>query len=178
MDQLDDTWARIYEANRASGVCLNYTVAERDQMEALADDLNRELRRYPVVYAWRTKDGSQLQFWCMHCRTQHVHGRHLGASRIEAINRWDAESNWFPRSDAILPQWLWVAHLQEFADCRFNEHVLRGRGICTCPAGSGDGHRAAHCWNRDGAHYEQGYILYEVEPNDARAVCKPKRARR
>lgn len=175
MTSLDATWQRIYEAGKAAGVDVDWTLAERDQMEALANYLNKELSRYPVIHAWRTKDGSQLQFWCKHCKDHHFHGRHLGLSRVEAINRWDAETNWVPRSDAILPHWLWVAHLQQFADCNFNDGVPGGRGFCTCPTGSSDGHRAPHCWNRQGAHYERGYILYEVEPNDARALQKPKR---
>jgi hypothetical protein len=39
----DDAWTRIEEANRAAGWPNDWTVAERDQIEALADDLNREL---------------------------------------------------------------------------------------------------------------------------------------
>lgn len=178
MHQLNETWERIHEANQAAGVRVDYTVAECDQIEALADDLNRQVERYPVVHAWRTKDGPQLQFWCKYCKTHHVHGRHLGPSRIEAINRWDAEDNWVPRSDAVLPHWLWISHLQQFADCRYNDRVPGGRGVCTCPVGSGDGHRVAHCWNREpGSYYEHGYVLYEVEPDDARASHKPKRVR-
>ncbi|MCV7100732.1 hypothetical protein [Mycobacterium palustre] len=153
----------------------DYNVAERDQIDALTRDLDREVDRYPLIHAWRTSNGSQLQFWCRSCKTHHFHGRHLGKSRVEAIMRWDAEINWVPRSDAALPLWLWKAHLQRFADCRFNDNVPGGRGICTCPAGSGDGHRAPHCWNREGIWYEHGYILHEVEPNDGRALQKPKR---
>jgi hypothetical protein len=142
-------------------------------MEALADDLNRELARYPVIHAWRTQNGSQLKFWCQFCNSHHTHGRHLGPARIEAIKLWDAETNWVPRTDTVLPLHLWQRHLQQFADCRFN-----GKGYCTCPTGSGDGHRTPHCGNRDGAYYERGYILHEVEPNDARALHKPVRPRR
>jgi hypothetical protein len=39
----EDTWTRIDEANLAAGWPNDWTVAERDQIEALADDLNREL---------------------------------------------------------------------------------------------------------------------------------------
>jgi hypothetical protein len=38
-----DTWTRIEEANKAAGWPNDWTVAERDQIEALADDLNPEL---------------------------------------------------------------------------------------------------------------------------------------
>ncbi len=69
----DDTWHRIAAAN--GGIDPEWSVAERDQMEALADDMNRELEPYPVVHAWRTPNGSQLQFWCRFCKTHHVHGR-------------------------------------------------------------------------------------------------------
>lgn len=175
MHQLDETWQRIDAANKAAGGQVDWTVAERDQMEALADDLNRELERYPVIHAWRIDNGSGLAFWCKHCKTHHVHGRHGGQGTVEAYNRWDAESNWVPRSDAVLPLWRWKAHLQQFAGCAFNLNFPGGRGICTCPAGSGDGHRAAHCGNREGAWYEHGYILHEVEPNDARALREPQR---
>jgi hypothetical protein len=41
--------------------------------------------------------------------------------------------------------------------------------------GSGDGHRVAHCWTEDSAYWRHGYILHEVEPNDVRALQKPKR---
>lgn len=39
----EDTWTRIEHANAAAGWPTGWTVAERDQIEALADDLNREL---------------------------------------------------------------------------------------------------------------------------------------
>lgn len=178
MSQFNETWQRIADANTAAGVDTDWTVAERDQMEAFADDLNRDLELYPVIHAWRTNDGSQLQFWCQYCKDHHFHGRHLGPARIESIKRWDAERNWVPRADAVVPLPLWQRHLQQSADCTFNDTVLGGRGFCTCPAGSGDGHRASHCWNREGAYCAHGYILYEVEPNDGRALQKPKRTRR
>jgi len=52
MSQIDDTWQRIAAANRAAGIDRGWSLAERDQMEAAADDLNRELERSPVVHAW------------------------------------------------------------------------------------------------------------------------------
>ncbi|WP_182359709.1 hypothetical protein [Tomitella gaofuii] len=36
----------------------------------------------------------------------------------------------------------------------------RGGGVCTCPTGTGDGHRAAHCHDRSGP-YRNGYIVKE-----------------
>lgn len=163
MSQLDDTWERIYQANRAAGVQPNYTVAERDQTEALADDLNQELEHLPVVHAWRSKNGSQLQFWCRFCNTHHFHGRHGGDSDTRG-----------PRAGSVLPLRLWKRYIKKFADCTFRF----GRGYCTCPAGVGDGHRAPHCGNREGDYYRRGYILHEVEPNDARATRNPRRFRR
>ncbi|WP_104183292.1 hypothetical protein [Mycobacterium avium] len=100
----------------------DFTDDERREIVRLATQIDKELR-YPVVHAWKTKDGSQLQFWCKYCRTHHVHGRHLGPSRVEAIKRWDAEDNWVPRIDAVLPLRLWKRHLQQFADCTFNVSV-------------------------------------------------------
>lgn len=35
-------------------------------------------------------------------------------------------------------------------------------GDCTCPRGSGDGHRAAHCHDIEGL-YQDGYVLVETE---------------
>jgi len=37
----EDAWTRIEQANTAAGWSNDWTVAERDQIEALADDLNR-----------------------------------------------------------------------------------------------------------------------------------------
>ena len=162
-DQSDETWQRIAAANRAAGVDAGWTVAQRDQMEALVSDMNFELDRYPVIHAWRSKNGSQLQFWCKFCRDHHFHGRHGGNPETRG-----------PRAGSVLPLRLWKRYIKKHADCthRF------GRGFCTCPAGSGDGHRAPHCWNRQmGEYYRRGYILHEVEPNDSRALRKPKRTR-
>lgn len=36
-----------------------------------------------------------------------------------------------------------------------------GRRPCTCPPGSGDGHRVAHCHNPDSLYRDTGYILRE-----------------
>lgn len=164
MQQPDDcTWNRIAAANHAAGVDPQWSVAERDQMGALADDLNRELDRFPVVHAWRTKNGSQLTFWCTFCNTHHVHGRHGRDTDTRG-----------PRAGSVLPVRLWKAYIKKSDDCtrRF------GRGFCTCPPGSGDGHRAPHCTNRDGDYYRYGYVLHEVEANDARALDKPRQRRR
>ena len=43
MTLVEETWSRINEANIAAGWFGEWTVAERDQIEALADDLNQEL---------------------------------------------------------------------------------------------------------------------------------------
>lgn len=170
-----DTWSRIEEANAAAGVFETWSIADMDQAEALADDLNRQLTLYPVIHAWRTNNGSQLTFWCRYCKDHHLHGRHSGASYIDSVNRWDAENNWTCRVDAVLPLRLWKRRLQRFGKCTFNDRAPGGRGVCTCPMGSANGHRVAHCWKRDSAWYEHGYILHEVEPNDVRALQKPKR---
>lgn len=39
----------------------------------------------------------------------------------------------------------------------------RGRFPCTCPRGSGDGHRVAHCHDPASPYYETGYVLREVD---------------
>ncbi len=38
----------------------------------------------------------------------------------------------------------------------------RGRLPCTCPLGSGDGHRVAHCSDPRSPYYASGYVLREV----------------
>lgn len=144
----------------------------------LAKQLDQQLDRYPVVHAWRTDNGSGLTFWCKFCKSHHTHGRHGGPGEAEVHDRWDAEDNWVPRIDAALPLRLWRRYLQRFTSCKFNSNKPGGRGFCTCPTGSGDGHRSTQCTNRSGAYYEHGYILHEVEPNDARATRKPTRTRR
>lgn len=166
MSELDDTWQRIAEANQAAGIDPQWSVAERDQMEAAADDLNTELERHPVVHAWQTKNGRELTFWCKFCKTYHFHGRHGG-------NLGDDRG---PQANAVLSLRLWKRYLQRLRQCRYDLWIPgRRRAACTCPIGTGDGHRAPHCVNRDGAWYRHGYILHEVEPNDVRAFDKPKR---
>ncbi len=155
----------------------DYSVAEKDQQNALVRDLDREVELYPVVHAWSTDNGSGLKFWCKYCNTHHVHGRHGGPGAVDAYNRRDAEDNWVARLDAVLPLRLWRRYLQRFGRCKFNDRFPGGLGVCTCPVGSGDGHRVAHCGNRENGYYEHGYILHEVEPNDARATRKPSRRR-
>lgn len=48
MTPFDDTWNRIEACNIAAGWFGEWTVAERDQIEALADDLNREFFESPL----------------------------------------------------------------------------------------------------------------------------------
>lgn len=36
-----------------------------------------------------------------------------------------------------------------------------GRKPCTCPTGSGDGHRVAHCHDPASPYYDTGYVLRE-----------------
>ena len=48
MTLAQETWSRIEEANIAAGWFGEWTLAERDQIEALADDLNRELLAPPA----------------------------------------------------------------------------------------------------------------------------------
>jgi hypothetical protein len=38
MSQPDETWQRIVDANKAAGVDVEWSVADRDQIEALAVD--------------------------------------------------------------------------------------------------------------------------------------------
>lgn len=168
---LDETWQRIRAANEAVGWA-GWPLAQRDQIEALADDLNRDLLRYPVIHAWRTKNGSQLQFWCRYCKDYHVHGRH-SPNDAEYYSHPDRVATENPCSP--LPQRMWLRYLSRFANCTFDSRYPGGRGICTCPMGSGDGHRAPHCWRDDSGYKQRGYLLHEVEPEDPRATTKPPR---
>ena len=180
-----DTKSRIAHVNRAvygdrADQLTNWSVAERDQINALTEDSDRQIDRYPVVHAWSTDNGSGLKFWCKYCKTEHVHGRHQGPGRFrdgETVVHLRTTPEGRIRRIAGFAR-LWKAYVRRFEQCRFNPNVPGGRGICTCPLGSGDGHRSTHCWNRNGVFYEHGYILHEVEPNDARALHKPKQTRR
>lgn len=155
-----------------------YNVAEKDQTNALVRDLDREVELYPVVHCWRTSyaGGSQLEFWCKYCKDHHVHGRHSGpGTYVDSDDnvvrlRPEAEDDFTKQMRR-----LWRSYVKRFQQCTFNDRAPGGRGICTCPMGSGDGHRVAHCWNRKGGYYEHGYILHEVAPDDPRATTRPKR---
>jgi hypothetical protein len=137
--------------------------------------LDREIELYPVVHCWRTDRGAQLTFWCRWCNKFHWHGRHLGDAYVRCEG---AENELSSTAGSPVSDRMWLAHLNEYASCTFNDRVCGGRGICTCPTGSGDGHRVAHCHNAKSGYYDHGYILHEVEPNDVRALTKPPRKTR
>lgn len=166
----DETWERINAANAAGSsgwANRQFTVAECDQIDALARDLDRAMQRYPIIHAWPTSDGSQLTFWCQHCKTHHVHGRHASLQSILRA---------FGSHTGNLGD-VWLEYLGRFESCEYNPDVPGGRGICTCPVGAGNGHRVAHCHNTKSAYWEHGYYLHEVEPNNARALTKPAKRR-
>ena len=53
MTLVEETWSRIEEANIAAGWFGDWTLAERDQIEALADDLNRQFFDPPSrAFCW------------------------------------------------------------------------------------------------------------------------------
>lgn len=196
----DETWERLEAANAAGALAVGrehvaFTVAERDQIDALARDLDRELQRYPVIHAWPASNGSQLAFWCIGCETEHVHGRHIGrdycfhcrahhahgthppAPGCTDCNYCQVETKLLARRSfapvARQADQGWRRQVAAREACEYNPNVPGGRGFCTCPIGSGDGHRVAHCYNTASPYYAHGYILHEVEPNDARALTKP-----
>lgn len=161
----------------------DWTVAERDQIIAMAKEEDSRVDLFPVVHAWRTRyhGGSQLTFWCRYCKDHHVHGRHSGPGRYvdpddNVVQVRTTPEGLIRRIPGMAR--LWKAYVRRFETCRYNPDVPGGRGICTCPMGSGDGHRVAHCWKEDSPYFRHGYILHEVEPEDPRAFTKPKRARR
>jgi hypothetical protein len=172
---MTDTWDRINAANAAAGVFEEWSVAERDQIEALAVELNLELEQYQVIHCYRTKDGTQLTFWCQFCKRHHLHGRHMRddylryASQLLSGQR--AESDPERSSLAVFLEFPFRAYLRKVASCAYGN----GSGVCTCPTGIGDGHRIEHCHNPKSPYNAHGYILHEVEPNDIRALTKPPR---
>ena len=172
--KLDETWQRIRAANEAVGWA-GWPLAQRDQIEALADDLNRDLR-YPVIHCWATNNGSQLTFWCRYCKDYHTHGRHHGPETMSYYL--DDERAATEHPDSPLPQHMWHEYLSRFGDCTYNSRYPGGKGFCTCPMGSADGHRVEHCWKEDSAYRGRGYLLHEVPANDKRACAKPKRRTR
>lgn len=174
MQQDPEFKQRLTEVNRAIGLPPP-TPEELAEISRRANDVIRQLVRHPVVHAWATKSGSQLQFWCRYCEKYHYHGRHMGSSYIDAENRWDEEHNWQPNPNAVLPLHAWRKYLSKFIGCRYNPNVPGGKGVCSCPFGCADGHRAAHCWREDSGYRRGGYILHEVHPNDERAHRKPRR---
>jgi hypothetical protein len=182
MEFFADTKSRIEAVNAAvygsrADELTNWTVAERDQINSLAKELDREVERYPVVHAWSTDNGSGLKFWCRFCKDHHTHGRHSGPGTYVGANDNVVVLPESPLAKQV--RRLWHNYVRRAQQCKFNDRAPGGRGVCTCPMGSGDGHRVAHCWNREpGSYYEHGYILHEVEPNDARATAKPKRTRK
>lgn len=171
MAALDETWTRIRAANEAAG-WTGWSLSERDQLEALAEELNRDLR-YPVIHCWATNNGRQLTFWCRYCKAHHVHGRHHGPGTMSYYT--DDERVATEHPDSPLPDRVWQQYLLRFGQCTYNSRYPGGRGICTCPMGSADGHRAPHCWKADSGYRWHGYVLHEVHANDARACTKPKR---
>jgi hypothetical protein len=87
----------------------------------------------PVLRAVASEDGRTLAAYCCWCRRDHFHGRH-GA--IEDCG----------------------------PDCPCKLHGdLHRYHACTCPPGSGDGHRNAHC-RGDTPFSERGYWIEEVRP--------------
>ena len=133
------------------------------EIDALAQELNNDLELYPVIHAWPTKDGAQLTFWCAYCKDHHVHGRHIGFENLVA------RFGTHPLGPGLTAR--------RFA-CTFNDRVPGGRGFCTCPIASGDGHRVAHCYHMDSPYWQHGYIIHEVPAGDARALRKVSRPRR
>lgn len=44
----------------------------------------------------------------------------------------------------------------------YDKRTHRFRAACTCPPGTGDGHRVAHCHDADSPYADSGYVLREV----------------
>jgi len=78
------------------------------------------------------------------------------------------------RSDDGIHLTVWCAHCQRDhyhgrhsnqTDCLFDGHGPdwpHGHP-CTCPTGTGDGHRAAHCHDESSPYYDTGYTLRETQ---------------
>jgi hypothetical protein len=111
-----------------------------DAPAAIAGQRPRRARRYrrlrkgmPELLATPGRLGRTLEAWCPFCRTEHTHSRH------------GADEDCGPA-----------------CPCQMHggrHHGFRGR--CTCPPGSGDGHRGAHC-GPGSPLQATGYWLSEV----------------
>jgi 3-polyprenyl-4-hydroxybenzoate decarboxylase len=64
MHYFSDTKERLAFVAKAVGLDdpNEYSVAEKEQINALAKELDRDIELYPVVHCWRTNNGSQLTF--------------------------------------------------------------------------------------------------------------------
>jgi hypothetical protein len=91
-------------------------------------------RTLPILLATPGPSGRTLEAWCPPCRKFHVHGRH-GA----------------------------IEDCGPGCGCGLHLDLHRFRGPCTCPPGSGDGSRTAHC-SPGGPFKERGYFIEEVAP--------------
>jgi hypothetical protein len=97
----------------------------------------RRRTRWPrgtvVLRAVASEDGRTLAAWCVYCHREHTHGRH-GACEPGTC------------------------------DCQLHAKPYRMRRVpCTCPVGSGDGPRGAHC--RPGSPLaERDYWVQEARP--------------
>jgi hypothetical protein len=88
----------------------------------------------PVLQGVASENGRLLIVWCPFCG-DHAHGRH------------GADADCGPGCGCVLHA----------------AYTGRARVPCTCPPGSGDGHRGAHC--RDGSPLlATGYWIVEARP--------------
>ena len=99
--------------------------------------VNWRRSRHPVLAAWPSANGVTLLAWCPWCQVWHVHGRH------------GADSDCARRG----------------CRCQLHGGNHHARLPCTCPPGSGDGHRTAHCYSLSRSPLKAtGYVIREVRP--------------
>jgi hypothetical protein len=98
--------------------------------------------KHPILMAWPSEDGRTLQAWCAPCGRFHTHGRHGH------------------------PGTCWRLLRGRECECALHAEPYSMRRIpCTCPPGSGDGHRGAHCASLSRSPMKAtGYVVREVRP--------------
>ena len=100
-----------------------------------AAGMRRGPRTMPRLLAWPSESGLQLQAWCPWCGW-HYHGRHGSCEPGTCVCPYHPDYH----------------------------HPSVRRAACTCPPGSGDGHRVAHCTSPDSPFQATGYWLEEIRP--------------
>jgi hypothetical protein len=101
--------------------------------------VNQHRSKFPVLPAFPSPDGRTLLGFCYWCQVWHVHGRH--GHPDDCRRRLKGQD----------------------CTCGLHPDYHASRGPCTCPPGSGDGHRTAHCYTLSQSPLKAtGYVVREM----------------